>query len=378
MKVLEFIRNNPDWETILASAPYYIKATWDGDYVLLKYSQLESDFNNEIVRECRGCIFYIPSKDVEWADIVCYPFEKFGNYGESYVPEIDWSTASVLEKVDGSLIKVWHHMGEWHVSTNGNIDARNAGTQVEGVSFYDVFMRALEKNGNPQLFFDALDPWYTYMFELVSPSTRVTIAYPDDAIYYLSARNIATFEETPVPWLCAGSDLSYFINLPKQYALHSLESCIDAANAMSKDEEGFVVCDSHFNRVKVKSPEYLIASNLRNNNAVTVRNILVMLREEKLDDFLAYAPDYQGFVDDVLLSYKRIAQACEMWYLDIFSAMHHEPNKNKPLYEIVSTVPHAFQDYCYKRFNNKISNPYDYLNTLTLGRLVDWVKEYTG
>ena len=378
MKVLELIRNNPDWEIILSGAPYHIKAIWDGDYVLLKYNQLESDFSNEIVRECRGCIFYIPNKNVEVVKVVCYPFTKFGNYGESYVPEIDWSTASVLEKVDGSLIKVWHHEGAWHVSTNGTIDARNAPTQVKGVSFYDIFMRALEKNGNPQLFFDSLDPQYTYMFELTSPETRVTIEYSDTAIYYLGARNIATLEEVPVPWFCATSDLSYFIRLPKQYHLHSLESCIEAVNAMGADEEGFVVCDSHFNRVKIKSPEYLIAARIRNNNAITVKRVLEAMRAGYIDDFYAYAPDYQGFIDDVLLSYKRIAQACEMWYLDIFSAMRHEPNKNKPLHEIVSTIPRAFQDYCYKRFATKMNNPYEYLDTLTINRLVDWVKEYIG
>ncbi len=37
---------------------------------------------------------------------VCVPFYKFFNFGEEQAHPIDWSTALVYEKVDGSLIKV--------------------------------------------------------------------------------------------------------------------------------------------------------------------------------------------------------------------------------------------------------------------------------
>ena len=375
MKVLDFIRENANWEEVLAAEPYFIKATWDGNYVILKYNQLASDFNEQMVRECRGCIIYIPEGFHEWADIVCYPFDKFGNYGESYVPSIDWSHAKVKEKVDGSLMKVWYHNGDWHVSTNGTIDARKASTQVEGVSFYDVFMRALEKSGNPTDFFMSLDQDYTYMFELVSTETRVTIEYPETAIYYLGARNMLHLNEVEYPQCTVDFKFFPFVKLPAVYSLSTLESCIDAVNAMGANEEGFVVCDEFFNRLKIKSPEYLIASRIRNNNAITVRRVVEAMRAGYLDDFYAYAPDYRDFVDSVLDAYNRIAKALELWYIDVFSAIHQE--KNKKLHEIVSKgVPKAFQDYCYKRFNNKVKDAYEYLENQTIGHLVDWIKEY--
>ena len=375
MKVLDFIRANKNWEEELAAAPYCIKATRDGDYVLLKYNQLESDFNEEIVRECRGCIFWIPEGNNEYADVVCYPFDKFGNYGESYAPEIDWNHASVLEKVDGSLIKIWRHNDEWHISTNGTIDARNAPTAVEGVSFYDIVMRALEKNGNPHDFFNSLYSDYTYMFELVSPETRVTIEYPDTALYYLGARNMLHFNEIEHYWLPADDEFNYFIQLPKEYPLTSLEECLDAVNKMTRDEEGFVVCDNQFHRVKIKSPEYLVAAHLRNNGVITVRRVVEMMRANQLDDFCAYAPQYKDFVDRITETYTRIAKALELWYIDVFSAMRREDNKK--LHEIISqSVPKAFQDYCYKRFNSKVENAFSYLDKQTVGRLADWIKEY--
>ena len=377
MKVLDLIRKNENWEEILAGEPYYIKVVRDGNYVLLKYNQLASDFTNEIVRECRGCVFWIPENHREFTDVVCFPFEKFGNYGESYVPSIHWDSARVLEKIDGSLMKCWWHNGNWHISTNSTIDARKAGTRVEGVSFYDVFMGALEKNGNPHDFFSSLDQDYTYMFELVSLETRVTIEYPEAAIYYLGARNMLHFNEVNYPTTTIDFKFFPFVKLPMRYPISTLEECIEAVNLMGANEEGFVVCDKFFNRMKIKSPEYLIASRIRNNNAITVKRVVEAMRAGYLDDFYAYAPDYRGFVDSILEAYNRIAKACEMWYIDVFSYMRH--NKNKKLHEVISNgVPKAFQDYCYKRFNNQVKDAYEYLDNQTLGHLVDWVKTFLG
>ena len=86
LKVIDFIKKNENWREILAGEPYFLKIVEDEGYILLKYNQLSSDFNNEIVRECRGLIL-----DVDY-NPVCVPFFKFGNYGESYCPEIDCIT----------------------------------------------------------------------------------------------------------------------------------------------------------------------------------------------------------------------------------------------------------------------------------------------
>ena len=121
MQLLKFIKENNNWEYILSQNPYCLKIKRDDGYIILSYNQIESDFYNPIVRECRGIIL-----EEKTLIPVCVPFYKFGNYGEGYVPNIDWSSARTQEKVDGSLIKVWYHNGKWRVSTNGTIDAINA------------------------------------------------------------------------------------------------------------------------------------------------------------------------------------------------------------------------------------------------------------
>lgn len=373
MKVLDFIRQNENWEELLVTEPYFIKASWDGQYVLLKYNQLASDFSNEIVRECRGAIFYIPLGGHEWADVVCYPFDKFGNYGESYVPEIDWNSARVLEKVDGSLIKLWYHKNEWHVSTNGCIDARKALTSVEGVSFYDVFNRALIKHGNPEIFFATLDVNYTYMFELVSPETRTTIEYPEPALYYLGERFMCTHQEravtTHTPYR------AQFLKFPKVYNLNSLADCLEVVNQMGADEEGFVVCDKYFNRIKVKSPEYLIASKIRNNNVITTKRVVEAMRANLLDDFYAYAPDYKENVDCIIAAYLGIAHDLEVTYCDAWAYQVMKPEEKWHL--VVKHFNPEHHDYCFKRRAGKCTDAYDYLlNHIYQCNLIDWIDKY--
>lgn len=369
MKVLEFIKEHENWEELLAQEPYFIKTVRDGHYFLLRYNQLASDFTNEIVRECRGAIFYeAPTKEVK---PVCVPFYKFGNYGESYVPEIDWASASVKEKVDGSLMKVWRHNGEWHISTNNTIDARKAESQVEGRSFYDVFMTALENAGDPHDFFNSLDPHLVYMFELVSPETRVTIAYPETKIYYLSARDMTTLKEVSYfPQI----DLAFF-EMPKTYPLQSLTECIDVAAKMGANEEGFVVCDKYFNRVKVKSMEYLLASKVRNNNVITVKRIVEAMRAGIIDDFYAYAPDYQDYVDSVLNAYADIAKDLEATWQHLVKHLSPLESK-KDLAMAIRDFPKVERGFCFMMYDHGgLYNAHTFLEQLPRSTIVELIKE---
>ena len=91
LAVEKFIRENKNWKDLIQEFPYYISIVDDEKYFLLKYQQIKSDFNNDIVKECRGIIF-----DKTTLKPVCVPFFKFGNYGESYADEnrLEYSKSS--------------------------------------------------------------------------------------------------------------------------------------------------------------------------------------------------------------------------------------------------------------------------------------------
>lgn len=285
MEVLKLMNSNPNWKDVLSADPYNITIKEDGEFVLLKYSQIDSDFNLQIVRECRGAIFV---KEEEGWRCVRRAFDKFGNYGESYAADIDWDTAVMQEKIDGSLMSLWYYKGLWHLSTNGTIDAFKAPLGDTGLTFGDYFFECL---GNEEAFFCKLNHNYCYTYEMVGPLNRVVIPYNEPKLYAIGQRNMQTMEEVTYTGPLGAE---YNVWLPQRYALHNLDEVIKVAEHLSKDEEGFVACDAKFNRIKVKSPEYLMAARLHNNGVITKKRLIEIVLTEKADDFIAYCPIYEA------------------------------------------------------------------------------------
>lgn len=290
LELEKFMQENNNWKDLLTSEPYNILIKEDTDYMLLKYNQLSSDFNIPLVRECRGIIF-----DKHTLKPVCIPFYKFGNYGESYVPDLDWKSACTQEKIDGSLIKVWYHNGKWRVSTNGTINAFDSvitkleyfEIQCPFKSYGDIFEQARQ---NESLDFEKLNKNYTYMFELVSPYNKVVVAYDNIEIYHIGTRDNITLQEL---------DIDIGIKKPKKFNLTSLEECVESAKQLTYCNEGYVVVDKYWNRVKVKSPEWVAISHLKNNGDISLSGIIQLIRENELGEFLTYFPEFENIINKV-------------------------------------------------------------------------------
>ena len=60
--------------------------------------------------------------------------------------------------------------------------------------------------------------------------------------------------------------------------LNNLDDVITVAKDLSRDEEGFVVRDDNGNRIKVKSPEYLLAAKVQMNGQVTDKRIFEYIK----------------------------------------------------------------------------------------------------
>lgn len=307
MEVLKLMNTDKNWREILTNEPYNIIIKDYNDYILLKYNQLSSDFSLPIVRECRGAIFYLRADGLY--ECVCRAFDKFMNYGQDGADEIDWNSAVVEEKVDGSLIKLFYHNERWHIATNGTADAF-AAEATDRKSYGDLVVKALGGWDKVLNFCSILDKNYTYMFELVSPETQLVVSYPETKLYYLGRRNIITMKEDKNKL----SSAKYFdILMPKQYSLSSIDECLAYVKTMTKNEEGFVVRDKYFRRIKIKSPEYLMAFGMNNNNKITEKRIINMMKNNTIDDFIAYCPQHKLKVDDML---SRIFTLCALYDYD--------------------------------------------------------------
>ena len=348
LELRDFILSHDNWEELLTADPYNLKISRDGDYIMFKYNQIASDFNIPLVREARGIIL----DEKNW-DCACHPFNKFGNYGESYCPNIDWNTASVQEKIDGSLIKFWYYYG-WHISTNGTIDAFKAElNNVKYQNFGQLVIDAIHKIfPDEHQFFKLLDPNCTYMFELVSPYNRVVIPYEETKLYFLGMRDMEDGDE----WNPEDSDVSYFFQVPKHYNLHSLEDVQKAASKLPWDREGYVVCDGEFNRVKIKSPAYVAAHYTVANGIITKKKLLKVILAHEEEEFLTYCPEYKEAIDEV----KEDMRELQRWGEEALRKISELPGywRNYPRKEIFERV----QDWPYIEFKYVMANYKEYVS----------------
>lgn len=367
MKVLDLMNKEENWEEVLQQSPYFINIKKEDDYVLLKYNQLFSDFSNEIVRECRGAIFR--KQGGRWI-CVCRAFNKFCNYGESYAPKINWENAAVVEKIDGSLIKCFYDNDEWHIATNGQINAFEISINDEGLTFGDLVLKALGGQEQFSKLTYLLDRNFTYMFELVSPITQVVIHYPNTELYYLGARDMITMREDR---LKDNSIMVKFgIKQPKYYeTIHDIDECIRSANEMSKDNEGFVVVDDCYNRIKVKSPEYLRAARLNNNNRITIKRVVEMMREEQLDDFIAYCPQHEEMVNKIIGALKEMEEECTKEWEEVKEFACKE---KKEFVSIVKDKGAKWPNYLYWKYSNSEGAPSQFLGKMSVKTITDLIR----
>lgn len=376
LKVQEFIRSHGDWKEILSNAPYFISISedtvFDRDLVLLKYSQTESDFNEDIVRECRGLIL-----DAHTFDIVCFPFVKFFNFGEQYAADVDWSTAFVSQKLDGSISKIVNMgNGNFLLSTNGVINAFNCklGNYIgcEFDSFGDLMLEGFKHYGIkvsdfPNLFKEG----YTYIFELTSPWNQVVVRWNETKMNFIGCRDNVTGKEIKF----FEHELSNVFDTPKIYPITNIDECVAAAKELPDNEEGYVVCDANFNRVKVKSPKYVQLHYMAGNQNWSIPRIVEIIRTNEVGEYATYFPQFKVAYDVVNAKYMELIERVSKFQNEIDLVVPAFTNKKDfALWVMDSPERKAFQGFAFQYYNHKVSDAKAWVDELNDKQIVEYIK----
>lgn len=341
LKIVEFIKSNKNWESLLLEKPFCIKInrskifsndsdkTIENNLIMFKYNQIDSDFNNEIVRECRGLIL-----NEDTLEPVCIPFFKFGNYGEGYVPKIDWKTVRVTEKIDGSLIKIVKFGKGLLISTNGTINAFDAEIQKQigfgGKSYGDLVLAAIDRKMKFYDFINLIKPGITYMFELTSPFNRVVVQWNEIDLHFLGARDNFTLQEYFFDDERFKEIYSVFKH-PKTFTLGTLEECVNASKELGPNEEGYVVVDSNFNRIKVKSPVYVSLHHIRDNGNMSFERGMEIVRKNEIEEVITYFPEFKEELEKIKEDYSSLIDSLEnSWKL--YCDNKFESRKNSAIF----------------------------------------------
>lgn len=255
------------------------------------------------MQECRGLIVDLRSN----YRVVAFPYLKFFNYGEETAAPIDWTTAKVYDKVDGSLATLYHYKGEWHVASSGTPDA--SGSMPGSPSFAEIFWQLWGKLKYKL----PIDTSKCYMFEMFARQQRIVVPVNAEMIFLHGVRDLQTLKEVdPIP---IAEKCGY--KMPATYPLSNLEECLEAARKLTPDvAEGFVVVDANFNRIKIKSPTYVAVAHLNTKDPsnLNYRSMLSIVRTNESSEFLSYFTQWKPLYTNVMRNYRVLyADISQLW-----------------------------------------------------------------
>lgn len=320
-----YLRNHGQQSTLMAMKEleknYGIVAKQHPKYPALwqfKYDMIESPMGEPIVQECRGIVLDFDDD----FKAVARPFDKFFNYGEGHAKPIDWSTAKVQEKVDGSLIIMYWYDGVWQIATSGTPDA---GGEVNGCgfTFAELFWRVWEQDmgwrlpnncqsmRNPESHYHAgMNKNITWMWELTTPYNRVVVQHKENRITLIGMRDRETGEEQAIEKYHSPRG---FPQVVKSYPLQTIENIEATFRTMDPlCQEGYVVVDAAFNRVKVKNPAYVALHHIK--DGFGPRRVLEIVRTNETSEFLTAFPEWEPMFNDLKVRYDALVKELEEAY----------------------------------------------------------------
>jgi hypothetical protein len=317
LKVQEFLHTN-GLQALIDT--YKIKARINEDLgvVCLNYDQIASPVNFEIVQECRALILELNT----WK-VLSWPFKKFFNLGEAAnIPaNFDWDNFTAFDKLDGSLIHIWHHPKcGWHIGTRSVPDA-NTNVNDEGLLFRELVLMTLK---DMKVSWDNLisffEPGYSYSFELIGPENQIVVEYKERSLVMTGVRNVNTLQEVlPSQWVDEHPEFP----LPFADEYHGWNKELAGSACLElnpREREGYVLVDKNWNRVKIKSEAYCYMSNKRDSLAKSAKSRLELILSEKDDDVLPILPVFvQKQVTDMKKALMELSDKIYKTYTSIMS-----------------------------------------------------------
>lgn len=324
--------------------------------ILFKYDQKDSDFSLEITKECRGIIL---DKDNDWS-VVSRSLDKFFNFGESNQATIDWDNCHVLEKLDGSILTLYPYNGEWHVSTSGSPDASGS-VNMLNMTFAQLFWQIFNSK---QEVLPPVDCNKAFMFELTSQYNRVVVIYNEPDLTLIGARDLTSGRE-----ITTQKAIKYFTKI-KEVKSHNFNNIKDIVESFPfsnpLEQEGYIVLDHNFNRIKVKNPAYISLHHLKSGLS-SVRNIVELVVAGDIEEIILGAPEYSSVFRKVESALNALISETENKYKEIKDI---KSQKEFASFAVLEKCPSALFSIRSGK-TNSISHFIKSLQTDTLIKLLD-------
>jgi hypothetical protein len=349
-------------------ADFKLKSRFYENKVLLKYDQLVSPTLMALpeMQDCRGLVLELGT----WK-VMSLAFRKFFNAEEGNAHKIDWSTAHVLEKLDGSCIQVYYDRFKdtWFAGTTGTAEGEGEVNNKLGTTFNQLFWITLNDK-YPDFDVKKLSKNHCYVFELTTPYNIVVKPHGESSASLLTIRNLDTLAEVSREELIA---LGAKLGLPvvKSYDLNASDVGYlkRVLEGMPWHDEGYVVCDANHTRIKVKNPQYVAVHHLKGKSAE--HNILTIVKSNEIEEFGSTFPERKEELYKLKANYdKLIADLSLVWdELQAYRPKNIMPSEKKKYAAAVFEV-------CGKHNQKTFTGLYFQLNEGKISSIEDYMMAY--
>ena len=154
---------------------------------------------------------------------------------------------------------------------------------------------------------------------------------------------------------------------PEVFSFNTLEDCIESAKQLGYNNEGYVIVDKYYNRIKVKSPLY-VALNHISQGVTTHSNIVEIIQKNEQGEFLTYFPEFREVFENILLQ------------IDMFSArqtavlaeiQNTEYESRKELAEVVKKT--ECPPCLFALIDGKTASAHDWLMSRPISKILEHI-----
>lgn len=369
LEIVKFIKEHSNWEDLLKQPPYSLTITrdvWNGhNLIMFKYNMIDSLFSEKICCEARGIVL-----DEDTLEVVSYGFDKFFNSHEQFAAEIDANSMISTVKIDGSIIKIVRIDNSFLISSNGTINAFNAPVADQigcpFKSFGEIVNQVIvDKFTDTSRFVDVLKEGYTYIFELVSPWTRVCTPFDHNDMYLIGCRCNDPSQGYHEIFFSDCSLAEYF-KTPDILKFNTIEKCLEYAQTLDWTNEGYVVMDKNFNRVKVKNAAWLAVHHLAENHTMSYERAVEICRANEIDEVVGYFPEFKDALLDCKEKYNKLIDDLEFAWARYDDSLF-ETRKDKAIW-----IQKNFRipGVGFSLLDNKVSSVREWITTIPAKNLV--------
>lgn len=279
---------------------------------IYNYDFLKAKGGTKIENEARGLILNTEG------DIVSMSFPRFFNYNQGWASELDWEHTNAELKLDGTLITVYAYKGNYFIQTRGRANADGSLAQSEETFYERVFEIFKKKFNDPFGPFKANNPneKYCWCFEYVSPDNRIVTPYEYEALVLIAAFNKNLCSEVKPEYVDQFA-AEYHFQRPAFSRVTSMAAVEKLLEKLDPLEEGLVLVDHRFRRIKAKNPGYLSIARLKNTGIdIQPRHFADVVLKGDGEEIAGYFPEYKGillFFEEVITSL--MAEVDTVWHL---------------------------------------------------------------